>query len=804
MNTLLQDVKYALRGMARSPRLSFAVVLALAAGIGLNASIFTLLDGIWLRAPVEENPATFVQLIPSYSGWFNTEDKFQGLTVRDYDAIRTRAKSLAEVAGFNGAGQVKVDDDSAGTSLGLVTCNFFHVYSWQLRLGRLFLPEECTPAGAAPVILISEGLWKSHYSSDPHIIGKSIRINRRPFTVVGVISARAPLWMSGDLWVPYTLQPQFYNGYDGFKLHPDYPWISTVGRLKPGYSRSDAQAESQLIEAQQDRFTPGRRTTVQLTNGSLFQDPSLRQTVFVIFPLIMGPMVLILLVACTNTVMLLLSRAATRRGEVAIRLALGARRGRLLRMLGTEGLIVAAVAGVVSLYLTYRLPGFFWKFLLRRNGLHVLGPDWIVFAYLAGVTLLAGCIAGLAPGRESLKVDLLTSLKGQEGATTTRSRTRNVLIVAQMAMSFVLVAAGVLFARMQRSITSVNPGFETRQVFLVPLQVSTPPYTPATAAVFYRTVRERLRELPGVRSASYTTVVPFAQTSPNEVRVPGQAKGQGRQAGVLQVSTDYFATLGIPIVRGRAFGNSDAVAGGTASAAIVSQKLAEEFWPKQDPLGKIVLLADNAQYLVVGVASNTKASEFDVPDGPRLFLPQSPQAFSGSLLVRFDGEARSLAALITKTIRDLDPAQPVMPQTLRSIMEDRAERIRPLTEMILFMAVVALLLALSGVYGVVAFSMTQRTREFGIRMVLGATRESIVRSVLASGVRQIAVGLSAGILLALPAAYVFRRIMGNSSVLDWSTYAISALLLTGASLCAYYIPARRAMRVDPMVALRYE
>lgn len=804
MSTLIQDIRYALRGIARQPLLSFAVVIALATGIGLNASVFALLDGMWLRAPVQKDPGSFVQAIPTYSGWFDTAREFQGFDVKDYDAIRTRAKSLAEVAGFSGANGVKLENDTAEAAGVLVTCNFFHVYSWQMRLGRGFIPEDCSTPGPAPVVVISEALWNSRYSSDPHIIGQIIRLNGHSFTVVGVVSARAPLWMSGDLWVPYTMQPQFYNGYDGFTQHPDYPWIQIVGRLKSGISRADAQVELQLIEAQQDRYIPGRKTAVEVTNGSLYQNPSMRSDVYLFFPLVMGPMILILLVACVNVTMLLLSRAAKRRSEVAIRLALGAMRGRLLRMLATEGLIVAAIAGAVSLYLTYRLPGIFWAFSLRRSGFQAQGPDWLVFAFLAVATLLAGCIAGLAPARESLKVDLLTSLKGQEGATTARSRTRSFLVVAQMAMSFVLVAAGVLFARMQHSISAVNPGFETRQVFLLPLQVSRQQYTPESAAAFYRAVHEHITELPGVRSASYTTVDPFSEVSPEEIRVPGEAEGQGRQAGVISVSADFFATLGIPLVRGRAFQNSDVAANGTPSVAVVSQALANDFWHGDNPLDKVVLLRDNTRLLVVGVAHNTKANSFAVPDGPRLYVLQSPQAFTGSLLVRFDGEARSLAPVITKTIHDLDSTQVVVPQTLRSMMEDKAGKIRPLTEVILFMSFIALALALSGVYGVVAFSMGQRRREFGIRVILGATRKSIVRSVLASGMRQIGIGLAAGVLLAFPAALFFRHLAGDVNVLDWSIYAISALLLTASALCAYYIPVRRAMRVDPMEALRYE
>src|SRR5579872_794845 len=722
LEQLLQDLRYSLRGMRRAPLLMLTVISALAAGIGLNAAVFAIVDESWFQAPVEKDPGSFVQVIPSYSGWFDTEDQFRGFTVKDYDAIRTRAKSLGDVAGFSGAGGVKLDDDSAESGLGMVTCNFFSVYSWQPIAGRPFLPQECATPGAAPVAVISEALWRIRYAADPHIAGKTVRINQHPYTIVGVISGRAPLWMHGDLWVPYTMQPEFYRGYDGFK-HADYPWLSVVGRLKPGYSRKDAQAELRLIENQQDRLIPGRKTAVQVTNGSMFQNPDTRSFGLIIIPLIMGPMALILLVACTTVTMLLLSRAAARRGEIAIRLTLGAGRSRLLRMLATEGMVIAAAAGAISLYLAYKLPGVFWIFVLGQRGYNSLGPDWTVQAYLAGVTLLAGCIAGFAPARESLKVDLLTSLKGREGATTARSRTRSILVIAQLAMSFVLVTAGVLFVRLQRSITSVDPGFETRQVFLVPMGVSMPPYTKESAAAFYRTVQQRVQELPGVRSASYATIVPFSEVVADEVRLPGEAKGQGRKAAVEQVSTSFFETLGIPILRGRAFRNSDATAGANATVAVVSSAFATAFWKGQDPVGKVAVMPDNKQVLVVGVARDAKSTEFDVPDGPRIYLPQNPQALTGSLLVRFDGEARSLAPAITKTIRDLDATQVVAPTTLRSMLEDRATKIRPLTEIVAFMALLALLLALSGVYGVVAFSMSQRTREFGIRMVLGATKE---------------------------------------------------------------------------------
>jgi predicted permease len=802
MGAVWQDLRYALRSITKAPFLSFAVLLALSAGIGLNTAVFALVDATWFRAPVEKDQSSFVEAIPSYSGWFDAENLFHGFTVKDYQAIRARAQSLQEAAAFSRGRGAKLDNDSAETDLSLVTCNFFDVYGWGPSIrGRLFLPQECAAPGSAAVVVITDALWRNRYATDPHIVGKILRINQRPFTVVGVIDAHVPVWMRGDLYVPYTLQADFYGGYDGFKQHPDYPWLKVAARLKPGYSQSDVQAELSLIQSQQDRLIPGRKTKVQVTNGSLFQDPQARLLGFVIPPLVMGPMVLVLLVACANVSVLLLSRAAARRSEIAIRLTLGAARSRLFRMLATEGLIVAVVAGMISGYLARKLPGVLWAFLLGRSDHHALRPDWIVFAYLAGVTMVAGCIAGLAPARLSLKVDLLGSLKGQGETATAYSRTRSVLIVAQIAMSFVLVAAGVLFLRLERS-ASIDPGFETRQVIVVPLEISMPLYTAESAANFYRTVQQRVREIPGVRCASYTNVVPFSQGR-DEIRLPDEPEGQ-LPVVVEHVSTDFFATLGIPIVRGRTFQDSDATARGGTPVAVVSQAFAAAFWNEQSPLGKVVLLPNDTRALVVGVARNLKSSEFDVPDGPRLYLPQSPRAFTGSLMVRFAGEARSIAPLISWTIRDLDSTLMPSPRTLQSMMEEAVERVRPLTDIVSIMAILTLLLAVSGVYGTVAFSMSQRTREIGIRTALGATKSHILRSVLISGIRQIAIGLSVGVLLALPAAFAFRLLLRSPSVFDWSTYCVAALALTLAALCAYYVPARRAMRLDPMAALRYE
>jgi putative ABC transport system permease protein len=805
LNTLMQDIRYAIRGVMRAPFLSLSVVLALAVGVGLNAAVFALLDSTWLQPPVDKSPSTFVRVIPSYSGWFDTEKLFATFSVNDYNAIRSRAKSLGEVAAYTRILRASLDrDSSANAGLGLVSCNFFDVYGWGPPVkGRLFLPEECASDSSAPVAIMNESLWRNRYASDANIIGRVIRIDQRPYTVIGVANVQTVPWMREDLWVPYTMTPAFSSGADVFQ-HADSPAFFLAGRLNPGYSRARAQAELQLIEEDQDHIIPGRKTTVSATNGSLIQDPNTRSQGLMILWLIMGPMALILLVACTNVTMLLLARAAGRRSEMAIRLSLGAGRGRLLRMLATEGLLVAAAAGVLGAYAASELPPVLWKFLLSQSGFQTVGPDWRVFVFLAVITLLAGCIAGLAPGRESLKVNLVESLKGQEGASTARSRSRTILIVAQMAMSFVLIAGGVLFIRLQRSIASTDPGFETRRVFLVPLQVSAPRYTTQSAAAFYRSVRERVRELPGVRSVSYTDTPPLSEPPDTEIHIPGETKGQGQRAVVEQVSTEFFSTLRIRILRGRAFQDSDAAGSGGRAVAVVSQSFARNFWGAQNPVGKVVLQPDGAQLIVVGVASDVESSNFDTPNLARLYVPQSPEAFTGFLLVRFEGPANSIGERISRAVHGLDSTQTASPITLQSMLDDKAARIRPLTELVLMMAVVAMVLAISGLYGTVAFSMSQRKREFGIRMALGASKQRILRSVLLASLRQIAIGLLFGILLAIPGTLLMRNLLGNNRLFDWSTYAIAALALAVSAVCACYLPARRASRVDPMVALRYE
>lgn len=813
-----QDFLYTFRSARRTPLLTIIVIVALSVGIGLNAGVFTIFSSLFFQPPVTRDAASFVQLYPRYEGWFTGAGQYSSFTAEDYDAIHEQSRTLAEAAAWEPIGAM-LDDAHQRSSATLVTCNYFHVFGVERPLlGRFFTSEECKPGTTAHVAVLSEVVWKYDYASDPQIAGKVIHINHQPITVVGVVSGDAMhLINGGGLWMPYTLQPVFDHGQNFFH-NADYPWLSIGGHLEPGVSRSDAKADLEIILHRRDRLylerkisTLDRKTSLALTDGSFIQNPQARAKLTILMALIMGPLSLILLLACTNVTMLFLSRSVIRRGETAIRLALGAGRMRLIRMLLLESLLTAALAGAISIYLAYRVPSLIMGMIDPTEAKFVslfVQPDWRVFSFMAALVLVATIVSAMAPMRESFRLDLVTALKGREGSATMRSRTTSALIVAQLAMSFVLLAAAVLFGRIPAKVANLDPGFNTRQTMTVPLEINLPPYTRTSAQAFYRSLETRILQVPAVQSLAYASLEPFRQAPPSEIRVAGQSKGQGHPASVDDVSPDFFSTFGISFLKGRSFQSSDVSGDNRAQIAIVSEASARTFWNGKDPLGKTVVTQDNQTLVVVGVARDTLSEQYGVVDGPRLYTLRDPQSLDGNLFVRFEGDAAPVSAAIASAVKALDASQVVdAPETVQKRLEDVAVEMTSLAKIILFMAAIAVVLAITGIYGVLSFAINQRTREFGIQMVLGATRQSIFRSVILRGIRQIAVGLLCGVALAMPAAWVFARmIVKNSPVridaFDPITYGISAIILLVVSLAAMYLPAFRATQVDPIEALR--
>jgi predicted permease len=479
-------------------------------------------------------------------------------------------------------------------------------------------------------------------------------------------------------------------------------------------------------------------------------------------------------------------------------------------MLGLESFLTASIAGVISIYLAARVPGLVLGSLDPVEGqfASAIRPDWTVFGYLAALVFIATVVSAFAPMRESFRLDLVTALKGREGTATMRSRTTSALIVVQVAMGFVLLAAAVLFARLPSTITGIDPGFETHQIMTVPLEVETPPNTHSSALAFYRTIETRILGIPGVQSVAYASIAPFGFAPHDEVRLENQIKGQGRAAAIDNVSADFFSTFGIRLRRGRSFIASDISTSESAPVAIVSQAFAKAFWGENDPVGKVVLAPDDKHLTVIGVARDTRSEHFGMLDGPRLYTLRDPDSLQGQLFVRFQGDAALISATIEQIVKAQDSSQVGTPSTIWDFLETNATEMRSLAKVILFMAGIAVLLAITGVYAVLSFAINRRTREFGIQMTLGASRQSIFSSVLIKGLRQIAIGLLCGAVLAVPAAWTFAGMTKRSTLpihaFDVSVYGISALILLVVSLCAMGLPALRATQVDPMQALRSE
>jgi len=812
-----QDFLYTIRSVRRAPLLSIIAILALSLGIGLNAGVFTLLNAMFLNPPTQTDPFRFVQVYPRYEGWFTGAGQYSAFTTEDYEAIRAHATTLADAAAWTTHGTVAEEVHRNLPTL-LVTCNYFHVFgNDQPLLGRFLNPNECDRNTSVQVAVLSEPVWRNLFAGDPKIVGTIIHLNGLPFTVVGIVRSDIANFMAGGVFVPFTAEALLDNGTANPLANPDTPWLQIAGRLRPGYSRVDATAELTTILRNQDRAymerkvtSFNRKTSIELTNGSFIQTPAYRNTIPALMALILGPLLLVLLLACCNVTMVFLSRAVVRRGEIAVRLALGVGRARLLRMLLLEAFLTAFIAGLISLALAYYVPQMIMNAANPNLAALVplLHPNWRVFGYLAGIVAVASVVSSLAPMHAAWKLDMITALKGREGTATMRSRMTSTLIVAQIAMSFVLLTVAVLFARMPAMITAMDPGFETRQTLSVPLEIDTSPQNRTKAIAFYRDLEDRIRTIPGVQSLAYETLNPFHPAPPSEVRLPQQSVGQGRPVVIDHVSADFFSAFAIRMMTGRRFFSSDSLSSNTSSVAVVSQALVSQFWPGADPLGKIIVTPDDRRYTIIGVAADTRSERFGVLDGPRLYLLRDSAALDGQLYVRFTGSSSLMEKAIFDVVRNLDRTQARAPQTIWEQMESNAENLRSLAQIVVVIASIAVLLAVTGVYGVLSFAVNQRTREFGIRMVLGANRISVFRSILLRGGRQIAVGLVLGILIAEPSILAFAHLTRNSPFslrsFDGLAFGIAAALLVCVSLAGMYMPALRATQVDPVNSLRAE
>jgi len=807
---LWQDLHYAARGLRKHAVLSTVVVATLALGIGISTGVFTFINALLLRARVDKDPDTFVSLYSLDISDPARPGLSRGLTVTDYEAFRDGARSLRDVTAWIGSGP-SFEDDPSGVRITLTTENYFSLYTEkQPRLGRFLQPADITMA--KPVAVLSERLWRDRLASDPEIVGKVVHLNRQPVTVIGVAPRFASMYQETVAWLPYTLQSYLKLGDYLITDPANAGWQVIEGRLNPGFSRQDVAAELALLNSQQDQLHPGRKSKIIVTDGSMVQRPDLQNRLIWVIILVMGILMLVVVIACVNVTTLLLARAHARRQEIVVRLALGAGRLRLIRMLLAETLLLAAIAGLASVYFAYLIPDFLNRWMVITPFDWQLTPDWRVFGYLATLTLLAGTLAGLAPTLQALKVNLSDSLKGRQslfGRATGRGWLRGLLIGTQVAISlFLLVGAGLLMRTLQR-VTAADIGFETRQVLAATQEVSGATTLSQPWAAHHSDLAQRIAAMPGVQSVAYADRLPIDRGgSTIQVQFADQPV---RQVKWTAVSPGFFATVGIPLVSGRTLGESDRPCGNGRCSVVVSESLAREFQFGNNPFGKLLRTPRGAILEVVGVARETSREHIGQADDPLIYSPWDANAGPYALLARFTGDGAPLEPAVTSTIRGMIRGLKVETGTLQSMIDSSFEGWRKLELLFVILAVLAVAMAVMGVYGLVSFAVSQRTKEMGIRIALGARKKDIFLAVLGSSVRPIAVGLLIGLLLAFAGATLLARTALFSrdvgfivSPHDPFAYGVATVLLTAVIFAALLGPARRAMEVDPMMALREE
>ena len=827
LEIIWQDVRYAVRSLRKHALLSIVVIATLTIGIGLGAGVFTLINSDLFRAKIDKDQASYVEVYSAYTKDPARAGSAGGTTLEDYLAFRDRARSLRDVAAWAQVGGTLGDEDAPGARALFVTCNFFALYNpEQPLLGRLLQPADC--ATANPVVVVSERLWRSRFAADPQIVGKVTRYNDEPVTIVGVTPNFAGQIDGANAWLPYTLQTSLVQ------RPGEVGWLNVGARLQSGFSRGEVAAELALLASQQDRLHPERKTTHIVTDGSQLQRPDFRFNQMWDVFFILGALTCVVFITCANVTTLLLSRAAARHQEIAVRLTLGAGRLRLLRMFLVETLLLAAAAGVASLYVVYHAPGLLpdWLFPspLDRPPDSWFQPDWRVFTYLAVISLMAGLLAGLAPALQSLKVNLSESLKGRQplsGVARSGDWLRSLLVGAQLALSMAVLVGVILIVRAYQQMSAGARGFETRQVILMDARQRGMAQMGNAWPDFYRTLAERLEALPGVQSVAFTDLPPTGGTQPSDVQIPGQP---ARQVRIGRISPEFFATLGIPIVKGRALresdlpcviscsSNSSCIV--TGCSVVVSEELARQFWPNANPLGQTLQrrytffnpsgqISQWGSLEVVGVARDISTQRVGGPDDPTIYTPLFPQVPTGlySALLRFTGDDTALERAIIGATRALSPELRAEARTIQSRIEERLYGFRRFGAIVALLGAIAVGLAVLGIYGVVSFDVSRRTKEMGIRLALGARQRDIYGAVLGASGRPVAVGLLVGLALALVGTSALARILSKSIVMnthDPLAFVAAAALLAAVALGAVLGPARRATRVDPLMVLRDE
>lgn len=818
MSTLIQDLRYAIRTLGKSPGFTAVAVISLALGIGANSSIFSVINAtLWRELPYAE-PERLVMVERA-----SPDPKFpiSLWSYPKYEMLRDQSQVFESLAAFSNQDfPITGSDSPERVEVEAVSASYFPLLGLSASRGRVFTPEEDLKPGAHAVALISHELYRSRFNSDPNIVGQPIELNKVAFTIVGILpEGFAGQSGKAEAWVPMMMMPSltFPRRLASAGAH----WHKVLARLKPGVTREQAQAEVAVIgnniqEAISKKFSPEPETlsVVGLKESKI--DQGIARSFLILF----AAVGFVLLIACVNIANLLMARSAARQKEMAIRMAVGASRLRLIRQLLTESVLLATIGGAVGLLvalwgiesLTVIKPASILS--LQELDFGNARIDSRVLGFNLALSIFTGLLFGLMPALQSARSEVSELLKdGAIGQRETRGwvrrlSPRNLLVVAEIALAMVLLIGAGLMIRSFARLQAIETGFDPANTLTVKAEL--PKYKRDAAAAFYEMLLGRVKSLPGVESASVASSTPLSSNSGGTLlTIEGRPPLDSPGVQLHSVGPDYFKTLRVPLVAGRVFTEQDRA--GATRVAVINQKAAETYFPGEDPIGKRINLAvgwepetDRAE--IVGVVGNVKYGQVEGAVKPDFYLSYlQPTEDSSFLLVRTTNDPASLAPAIRKEVLALDKNVPLYDiKTLEERASAATSRTRFSAFVLGVFAALAMMLAGVGIYGVMAFSVAGRTREIGIRIALGAKSSDVLRLVMSEGLVMTVAGVAIGLAAAWATTHILASQLYGVSSTDLSTFAGISLMLAAVALAACYVPARRATKVDPMVALRYE